>query len=61
MNLTKLEATELSLPTGYVEEQEKVELRYWNLAIYNFLLKTDSVYHFILKEKNTSLFGVGIA
>ena len=57
---TKAEAKETALPSARVEQREKVELSYASPQFYNFLLKVESVYHSLLKEKNVALFGVGL-
>ena len=42
--VSKLRATELSLPSGRVEQREKVEFAYTTPEFYKFLLKIESVY-----------------
>ena len=58
--LSKQAAKSNNLPSARVEAKEKVALTYANNAFYNMLLKIESVYHNLLREKNVALFGVGI-
>ena len=58
--VSKLRAKELLLPSGRVEQREKVELAYATPEFYKFLIKIESVYHELLKEKNVAVFGVGL-
>ena len=53
-------AKDFSLPCDRVEQQEKVEFLYATPEFYKFILKIESVYQELLKEKNVTLFGVGL-
>ena len=53
-------AKDFSLPCDRVEQQGKVEFLYATPEFYKFILKIESVYQELLKEKNVTLFGVGL-
>lgn len=57
---TKQTANDCNLPSRRVEDKEAVALTCANSTFYNMLLKIESVYSNLLKEKNFALFGVGI-
>ena len=57
---TREEAKEASLPYQRVQSAEAVGLFYPTAEFYNQMLKLESVFHNILKDKNVALFGPGI-
>ena len=60
VSTTKEEAKKASLPYQQVQSAEAVGLFYPTAEFYTKMLKLESVFHNILKDKNVALFGTGL-
>ena len=59
-SISKDKAKQDNLPLARVERKEKVSLTYANPSFLEMLLKIESVFYALLKEKKVALFGFGL-